>query len=387
MRHLVALLAFAVVAPSAALRFVYLIQSEEYTDLDGIQSAGGNVEVIVLTFKVRSERPNAIWYPNSTLSSGRNRLLDEATKDGLHHDFYIFADDDITLLHRDRACHVAKKPTWCAAAPTAGDSPVFREFEAYLEEYLPAVAAPSYPSWGPAAKTAMSVQSVGWFDTLTFAVHRDALKVVLPFYTGLDFASWWHAVYFFNEIARTTLGVYNMQINELIVRNDEERHRPKVVQEGFHDRYPWFLANFGCTKLRDKMHYPNHEFFLHVLYEPQGDLLAPPASTAETYSDTFDFLFEECAAAPPDLADYWTTKAQFWCTGARGHKGDGSLHRVCQFPGCVCPNMQHGFLCTSNSFAEWEHALREYPDLPDLCRADAVLLELGEYESESDASS
>ncbi len=27
----------------------------------------------------------------------------------------------------------------CAAAPTAGDSPVFREFEAYLEEYLPAV--------------------------------------------------------------------------------------------------------------------------------------------------------------------------------------------------------------------------------------------------------
>ena len=31
-------------------------------------------------------------------SSGRNRLLDEATKDGLHHDFYIFADDDITLL-------------------------------------------------------------------------------------------------------------------------------------------------------------------------------------------------------------------------------------------------------------------------------------------------
>ena len=41
----------------------------------------------------------------------------------------------------------------------------------------------------------------------------------------------------------------------------------------------------------------------------------------------------------------------------------------------------------SARFAEWEHALREYPDLPDLCRADAVLLELGEYESESDASS
>ncbi len=32
----------------------------------------------------------------------------------------------------------------------------------------------------------------------------------------------------------------------------------------------------------------------------------------------------------------------------------------------------------SPRFAEWEQAAREYPDLPDLCRADAVLPELGE---------
>ena len=91
----------------------------------------------------------AAWYPVSDVgfvrSSGRNRMLQYATRDGLKHDYYVFCDDDITL-------------TYAADQNETQFVSPFRAFEHYLSSHLPAVSAPSYPSWGPSPKPGMLVQ-------------------------------------------------------------------------------------------------------------------------------------------------------------------------------------------------------------------------------------
>ncbi len=100
--------------------FIYLVQGESnlisnYLDLKKREDA----DVIYLTYDKKVE--NAIYFPNSTWSEGRNKLLKAARLKG-EYLYYIFCDDDIEF----------RKGSW-------------DEFERLLILHKPAIGFPVVP--------------------------------------------------------------------------------------------------------------------------------------------------------------------------------------------------------------------------------------------------
>lgn len=76
------------------MSFLYLVQSKDQLPYPEL------INCIYLTYG--KQIPGAIYYPNSTWTTGRNRLLEEAkkmAKNGIVYDYYIFCDDDIIFLN------------------------------------------------------------------------------------------------------------------------------------------------------------------------------------------------------------------------------------------------------------------------------------------------
>ena len=100
-------------------RLIYLMQGrsdlvETYFHLADRE----NADALFLTYDKEIE--NAIFFPNSKWSEGRNKLLEIAKNKG-EYDYYIFCDDDISF----------KRGSW-------------DEFEFLLLKYRPAIAHPLF---------------------------------------------------------------------------------------------------------------------------------------------------------------------------------------------------------------------------------------------------
>ena len=116
-----------------------------------------------LSWKSRSADPRSIFYPHSSWTQGRNRLLKETA--GTSYQYYIFLDDDVEMR---------------AIGDTSTRNP-WRLFEEFLTEYEPAVGVPRY-NWhliGGGLDTAKPAQSLRFFDALLNAFHREALLTLL----------------------------------------------------------------------------------------------------------------------------------------------------------------------------------------------------------------
>ncbi len=180
-------------------RFVYLTQSksaqlpESYADLESEDS-----DLIQVTWG--TEVPGCIFLPKSTWTQGRNRLLAEArSADRPDYLYYIFLDDDLIL----------RRGGW-------------REFEALLLEYEPAVGTPyCLQCFWMLELPDLDVQRCVDFDAMCNAYHREVVQagIALPYYEALDKESWFYSQWFATEFSLLLYPGHVLQFNKVHVDN------------------------------------------------------------------------------------------------------------------------------------------------------------------------
>ncbi len=194
--------------------FIYLIQSAAgmpYPELEG-----PSCDLILLTWQHPVDRDNAVFLPGSSWNEGRNRLLWEARRrarqTGNDYRYYIFLDDDCRV-REDVA--LARK----LGLPLTGNP--FRTFERFLLEWEPAVGYTRY-DWQHCEKD-RAVNLGHNFDALFNAFHREALELLLPYYTGFDSESWLYAQHLLNHLASLFYHPHRIQCNLVETANTRRK--------------------------------------------------------------------------------------------------------------------------------------------------------------------
>ena len=181
--------------------FLYLVQSDACLDLGHLRS--DRAEVLQLVWKVPPGPGcgGAIYYPNSTLVQGRNRLYAAARESfpGSSFSYYIMMDGDVTLREvRDFGFNTGS--AWAT-------------FEEYLLEWEPAVG---FPHFGAADYDDESeVQLVFNFDQIVVAYHAEAAGLLLPYTEAFDGVSWWYCGTVQNALCAAVYNDHRIQFNAL----------------------------------------------------------------------------------------------------------------------------------------------------------------------------
>lgn len=155
---------------------LYLIQCS--SKLPDIYSCLKNKNIVVLSFKEETE-DTTIFFPNSTWTTGRNKLREYALSLEDRYDYYIYLDEDILFKN------ISQKDG-------------FRHFEHLLDIYKPLIGNPQmenkgwYNSHGNLIKNA-EAQSVVCFDGIMNAYSKEIFfeNTIFPYDDHFDKTNWW----------------------------------------------------------------------------------------------------------------------------------------------------------------------------------------------------
>ena len=191
-------------------KFVYLVQSADHMPYENLP--GPESDIILLTWKKPADFQGAVHCPGSSWNEGRNRLLQEALhradRDGEDYLYYIFLDDDC-LIQEDG--DFARQMGACLTGNP------FRTFERFLLEWEPAVGYTRY-DWQHFVP--QQVVNGGYnFDAIFNAFHREALSLLLPYYTGYDAESWLYSQLLINHLTAVFYNPYRLQFNAVTTAN------------------------------------------------------------------------------------------------------------------------------------------------------------------------
>eukprot|EP01006_Ploeotia_vitrea_P004319 TRINITY_DN114314_c0_g1_i1.p1 TRINITY_DN114314_c0_g1~~TRINITY_DN114314_c0_g1_i1.p1 ORF type:complete len:463 (-),score=4.29 TRINITY_DN114314_c0_g1_i1:408-1796(-) len=183
-------------------RFLYLTQTDHHLNSSMVQSIPG--DLLCITYK--QPTPNCAFFPGSTWTSGRNKLLGLAKTLPLY-DWYTFLDDDVSF----------KKAN-------------FSWLQYYTSKFQPAVATPIL-EWTRSSQTLghLEAQTVTNFDAIVNTFQLGVVKsgLVLPYYDGEDQMSWWHSQIPVMIISIHLFPERVMEINKVKVRNAKHREYPR----------------------------------------------------------------------------------------------------------------------------------------------------------------
>lgn len=203
-------------------RFLYLFQVEQDLPPALAPAAAADSDVLFVSYRARSSDPRSIFYPHSSWTQGRNRLLKEALGGPYH--YFVFGDGDVRLELTRRGAAVAgrRRDPW-------------RVFEEFLLEYEPAIGSPSY-FWHLSGKhdDRADVQTLRFFDPVLNAFHHEALVPLLPYYDLLDNESEQYSGSVVSAIAAGLYPGHVLQTNRVRVvnpvshRGDTERLMTKA---------------------------------------------------------------------------------------------------------------------------------------------------------------
>ena len=168
------------------------------------------------------------YYPNSTWTTGRNRLIEEVKKQEKDtYLYYILLDDDLIF-----------------------ETGSFRKFERMLLKYRPAIGIPQ--CWGhneTFQNLEMEAHTVYKFDAAFNAFHKDVFfdDILFPYIIDFDDKLWWHSQLLLIHIANQFYDI--LQFNNIQVINEGHHHYPRGT-EYFRAIENWLLE----TQLTDKTH-------------------------------------------------------------------------------------------------------------------------------------
>jgi hypothetical protein len=146
------------------LQCLYLIQSKDimpdiYTEIKNTR------DYVLLSYKDRT-LDTTIFLPNSTWTTGRNKLREYALKLPKKYDYYIFLDEDVYLQNNMRFC----------------------DFEESLNKYRPFIGNPYNEDYYVGRTTKHDITTTIWFDGLCNAFSMNAFNssMIFPYLDCFD---------------------------------------------------------------------------------------------------------------------------------------------------------------------------------------------------------
>lgn len=158
--------------------FLYITQTESCMPEHLALMSSFRSDIVVISWQRRCNLSDHVFAPRTTWALGRNLallyglMLEQQL--GWRYKYWIFLDDDTSLSLKIKNSTISP----------------YRAFEDFLNKHEPAVG---YPLFGyPRVQTMPEARTVGWFDALYNAFHRDVLLHILPYDARLDRTScWW----------------------------------------------------------------------------------------------------------------------------------------------------------------------------------------------------
>ncbi|MEG3881163.1 tetratricopeptide repeat protein [Microcoleus sp. herbarium7] len=201
-------------------KFLYLVQTDGELPSHYSNINHENADVLYLCWK--HPRPGDIYFPNSTWTQGRNKLLEAAKQLEGDYLYYIFLDDDIEFI--------------------AGD---WRIFEALLLEYQPGIATPQVTFYPTKFDDSVEVQIVYAFDAVFNAFHRDVVadNVLLPYLENFDEESWLLSQLILIHLAGVCYHEKVWQFNHVKVTQVKHRPYPKGSASDILQKEIWLKEN------------------------------------------------------------------------------------------------------------------------------------------------
>jgi len=193
-------------------RFLYLFQVEQDLPPSLNAVAGPDSDIVFLSWRAKSSDPRSIYYPSSSWTQGRNRLLKEVL--GRDYLYFVFADDDIRV-----------ELTQLGASAVGAEANPWRVFEEFLLAREPAIgcAAHNWHLTGGALDETHDCQTLRFFDALLNAFHHEALLTLLPYYDLLDEESECYSQNLLCSLASDLYPGQVMQTNRVQVINSQAR--------------------------------------------------------------------------------------------------------------------------------------------------------------------
>jgi hypothetical protein len=184
--------------------FLYLIQAADI--LPKKYDYLRNKDFILLSYK-ENTIDTKIFFPNSTWTTGRNKLREYVLENNLLYDYYILLDEDVEFIN-----HSQKDG--------------FENFEKLLKIYSPDIANPNYFDY-PYKNNSNVVKTI-WYDGIYNAFSYDIFtkNIIFPYIDKFDCDSWWISQYIMIIIC----SFYNIDVfvfNDLQISNINHSNYPK----------------------------------------------------------------------------------------------------------------------------------------------------------------
>ena len=189
-------------------KFLYIIQAA--SKLPNIYDCLKKRDYVLLSFKENTEE-STIFYPDSTWTTGRNKLREYIFNLKQRYDYYIFLDEDVVF-------------TECSQEDG------FNKFEELIIKYKPFIANPNKIDYFVICSNFPlgEAQTTIWFDGICNAFSNEAFfsNIIFPYVDIFDTKSWWMSQY----IMILLCSLYNKEIvvfPNLKIKNDIHSEYPK----------------------------------------------------------------------------------------------------------------------------------------------------------------
>lgn len=180
---------------------------------------------LILSYKSNTSQTD-IYYPNSTWTTGRNKLFEIAIQK--EYDYYVFLDEDLNLTEE-----------------------ILQKFENILNELDHPIIVPNM--WGYNTRKSnydikynrkglmndsFKMQTVDWFDGAFNAFNKNSIQQLLPYESEYDVQSWWYSQLLLIIKSNFLFKNQIVQINEINITNQ------------LHSSYPTNMNNVKqiCNK-------------------------------------------------------------------------------------------------------------------------------------------
>jgi hypothetical protein len=152
------------------MNIIYLIQTS--TVFPNLLKCLKDKDHVLLSYK-ENTKDTTIFFPNSTWTTGRNKIREYVLSLNKTYDYYIFLDEDIKFSEYSQING-------------------FNKFEQLLEEYKPYIANPNLVGYYPNIPNC-NIRTTVWYDGIYNAFSKEAFfsDTIFPYVYAFDKNSWW----------------------------------------------------------------------------------------------------------------------------------------------------------------------------------------------------
>ena len=183
-----------------------------------------------------------IFFPNSTWTSGRNKLREYILENNEEdYDYFIFLDEDIEFINMD-------------------NNTGFQKFEEYLNLYRPEIGCPRLIPYIHYEYLKSKITNSLYYDGICNAMSIIDSKVIFPWHETFDAKNWWMSQ---NIVDATTFNVLKLQFSRPWKFNNIQ-HSDYVKRKMLEESLNYCFEK--CLEINDNCDIELFKYIKHICY-------------------------------------------------------------------------------------------------------------------------